>query len=104
GVYAVDVTTNGCTTTSSDFVYLITATEFQSADLKVYPNPVSDKLIIETSHDATLSVYDVVGRLRIFHLLNKTSNTIVLDELPHGHYLIKIESHDFKKYIKVQKK
>jgi hypothetical protein len=46
GVYAVDVTDNGCKTHSDNFIYLITDSEKQNADVYVWPNPASEQLNI----------------------------------------------------------
>ncbi len=63
GIYTVDVTTNGCTTRADDYMMLITAAEIDAfLNLKIYPNPVSDRLILETDQVIDLYITDALGR------------------------------------------
>jgi hypothetical protein len=62
GEYSVAVTDNGCTTLSDDFIYLITSQESGIEELKIYPNPFTDELNIESNTPIEVSVIDMTGR------------------------------------------
>lgn len=62
---------------------------FNSGSVKVYPNPVTDRLAIQTSRETVLqaAVYDLNGRLCIN---NTNANTLDTSALAPGMYLAKI--------------
>ena len=104
GAYAVEVTTNGCTTRSADFIYLITANELQQAGWKVYPNPFATELTIELplSREAEVRLVDVRGRsVRKLKMISTT--TLSLDKLPQGTYFLAIRSDRDFFYVRVIK-
>ena len=90
---------------------------FNNINASLYPNPVTDKLVIEifelSKADnyfsnpliSSISVLDTKGKL-ISEIkgVNKASSTLDLEYLSRGIYIIKIESYDnntlFKKVIK----
>jgi hypothetical protein len=60
--------------------------------IKIYPNPVSDYLVIESEENiekANLYIYDMKGTLVVNSLFNKTF-TLDVSSLPKGTYLVKI--------------
>jgi FtsP/CotA-like multicopper oxidase with cupredoxin domain len=75
----------------------------QSTDIKelnnnsighLYPNPVSDKLIIEfrKTENYSASIYNSAGKLVSTNAINNSSNTIDVSLLPVGIYLLQIFS------------
>lgn len=91
GNYAVEVTSNGCTIRSSDFAYIITASEKETNAIKIFPNPVADKITIETTQPfagAVIKLIDVLGREVLHADLSAGSNEINTDGLSAGVYYI----------------
>jgi len=73
-------------------------------NIKIYPNPVYNKLnIITNNYNGTLYIYDIIGNL-IFESKLKRSIDI---NIPNGNYILKIKTNNFiitKKIIKIQNK
>ena len=66
-------------------------------DFKVYPNPVNDRLYIETSTQIqSIEVYDIYGRIQ--NLRNsetqKLRNSIDVSDLNNGIYFVKINTEE----------
>lgn len=55
-------------------------------DLKVYPNPFSEELILETDATGDLTLYDAKGTIVLKQRLAKGSNVIVTESLRSGAY------------------
>jgi hypothetical protein len=92
GVYSVAVTENGCTTSSDDFVYLITALEPTRNGWTVSPNPFQDNLRIQAPEegDQDVIVIDITGK-EILKSRTKQGK-ILLDDLADGIYVLRIQS------------
>ena len=90
GSYAVSITTpNGCTDTSACInVSTIGITEFINSELKLFPNPTTGKLRVN-SNGAILNivVLDILGN----QLLQQNAPDIDLTNLPAGVYLVKVQ-------------
>ena len=104
GVYAVDVTDNGCTTHSTDFVYLVTGLE-KTSGLRIYPNPVTNDLHIELQDqkDYNFKLIDLQGRIIKEIWTSPAIRSIILKEIPTGTYILRIQSKDFITYRKIVK-
>jgi hypothetical protein len=93
GSYSVDVTDNGCTTRSADFVYLITGIE-KNNSVKIYPNPFNDQLFIETENASNVdyALYDLLGR-KINTTTNSQNNIITINvkDLSPGTYVFVVK-------------
>jgi hypothetical protein len=82
----------------------IAETEMQVAadDIKIYPNPASDKLFIkydaEIFKDATLALYDLSGRLIFKQNSTKELSTANLEN---GAYMVKFSSDNFVRTFKI---
>ena len=84
-----------------------------SNDIKVFPNPTKDNLIIEIENTSNISgavnieIYDYLGRLiqvdSISKNGNKSKTIISLNEYAPGSYFVKCYNNDFEKYFKVIK-
>jgi hypothetical protein len=92
GSYAVDVTVDGCTSTSDEFIYLMTANETIHDGLKIYPNPFKDHITIETTSQETLKVMiiDILGRPVSNHSIKNTT-TLNVGDLSQGNYILIIQ-------------
>lgn len=66
-------------------------------EIKIYPNPVKDKLYIENAPSKNYKIFDMAGRLIKSGVLEK--NHIQLNSLPEGNYIIK-SGEISKKFIK----
>jgi len=94
GSYAVEVTKNGCTVTSTCFETTVLGTEdfdIQNA-FKLYPNPVKDFITIEINSidNKKLNVFDATGHLILSKELKTASTTISTSNLPAGVYMFRI--------------
>jgi hypothetical protein len=108
GEYYVIVSLNGCTSNLSNKVnFILTGTEnLESANsIKLYPNPVTNELIIEIAGNLTQKNFEIINSVgqSIFNgtMLEKT--VIQTSGFTPGVYLIKLESgknFEFKKVIK----
>jgi hypothetical protein len=64
----------------------------------MYPNPVQgDQVYLNLSKEATVSIYNVLGKLVSTSTVTKNNNTIQIGKLASGIYLVKIQSE--KQYI-----
>jgi hypothetical protein len=104
GIYTVDVTNNGCTSTSDEFVYLITGAEEVVGNLRLYPNPVKEDLYIESHKDVTLEISDITGKCISVPSLNEQGEGIVqMNGLAPGVYILRVQSSTKKRYIRIVK-
>jgi hypothetical protein len=68
---------------------------------KVYPNPFSDKVIIENSNEKEISIYNILGQdygSSISLTITPKSIEINTTNLPKGVYLLKTKSFTYKLY------
>jgi len=64
----------------------------------MYPNPVQgDQVYLNLSKEATVSIYNVLGKLVSTSKVTKNNNVIQIGKLASGIYLVKIQSE--KQYI-----
>lgn len=96
GEYILIVTdANGCTTEISYVVdMVINNEEVGITDLRVYPNPFGDRLVLEyVSSYSELSIHTINGQIQIKHQLlnNQDSYTLNLQDLPSGIYFIMLK-------------
>ncbi len=97
GSYTVEITAvNGCTAISAPFSVMVTDTDNLQAtqQLSIYPNPVKDRLFIDTNIDNlnnfTVQILDTNGQLVLQQFLEHPSDNITVSHLPKGIYFIKI--------------
>ncbi len=95
GVFAVEITKNGCVDTSDCFRVSITSTNDLSIDtpFEIYPNPTSEMLTInfEKSSSGHIEVFTLAGKLvHQYPIRNDRTLTIPLAE-PAGVYFVKIQ-------------
>jgi hypothetical protein len=103
GSYSVAVTENGCTTTSDDFIYLITALEPTRNGWSVSPNPFYSDLRIEAPEKGNkdITIIDITGK----EILQTTTSggNILLDELANGIYIMRIHIRNQALYFRIIK-
>ncbi|MEJ7643592.1 MAG: T9SS type A sorting domain-containing protein [Chryseolinea sp.] len=107
GVYAVEVTANGCTVRSQDEVYLFTSPEMAvDKAIKVYPNPVKSDVFVElpaTEGIVEFTVMDITGRTVKSIQGNGTKHNLHLVDLDAGPYLLIIQTKKQKHVTKIIK-
>jgi hypothetical protein len=94
GLYAVEVRSNGCTVRSDDFFYLITDTEKSFSDIKVFPNPVTDKIMIEVPQPLAgkrFKLKNLLGQDIIQSVLSGGINEIPVADFSQGLYYLYID-------------
>jgi uncharacterized delta-60 repeat protein len=96
GSYAVEVTKNGCTATSTCFnVAVLGTTSFDIQNsFKLYPNPVKDFITIETNSldNAKLNVFGVTGQIIFSKEIKATSTKINISNFPIGVYIFQVSN------------
>ncbi len=78
----------------------LTTNELQNKKLKVYPNPAKDFILIDNLKDnVEFEIYDIQGKLV---KKEKYNDSISLENLSRGIYIIKIPSENYSKKIVVE--
>ena len=80
--------------------------EVKLNDIKVYPNPVTDNLIIETNNNLlgiNAKIFSILGQEIKSVFLNEQQNSIDVSNFQKGIYLVKIETVDGIKTFKIIK-
>ncbi|MBO6605728.1 M28 family peptidase [Psychroserpens sp.] len=107
GSYAVDVTIGSCTERSECIqVDTLGLEEFSENEIKVYPNPVISDLNIEllsSENDASITLYDLSGKLILTSNTTENSATLNLKEMPQGIYFLTIENAEKSGTFKIVK-
>jgi hypothetical protein len=105
GSYAVIITENGCTDTSTCLAVTVTsAIEYSSGPIvKLYPNPAKETIHI-TSNEAieNITIFDIAGRM-VFQELNLTTNEriIRIDNFEAGIYFVTVQQGNRSEIIKM---
>jgi hypothetical protein len=97
GTYTVEVTVGKCTT-SAQRTFLVTANEeaFSNGKLNLYPNPVKDKLIVESKFEQKMPpvIFDqtgkIIGTIRMVPSANGWVGEYDFSGNAKGLYLLKI--------------
>ena len=80
----------------SSFYPIVSINNETKSKVKIFPNPASDYLIIESKLDELddLRIFNVIGKEVLIPLITETESTITLDmqNVPSGLYLIKTKS------------
>lgn len=95
GSYQVGVSNESGCESMSDIVSLVTGTEYApEKDVKIYPNPIKDNLVIEGISNANIELFNLQGQfIKNVHTTgNKTS--IDMSDIDNGVYSIKITTKD----------
>ena len=70
----------------------LAATDFSKSKVSVYPNPFTEILNAEVKENATLSIFDLSGKLISINLLKKGRNQMSKAELQSGVYVYQIKN------------
>ena len=93
GLVTINVRAEDLTTTNTYTVMLTLYTSIEDSyeqSIRMYPNPTTGLMYINGIDEATVSVYNISGKLvKSHYLLN--SNAVDLSALPNGIYLVKIQ-------------
>ncbi|MNJ85112.1 hypothetical protein D3C87_25790 [compost metagenome] len=90
GSYAVVVTQNGCSATSSCVIISTVGLEALTQNgWNVYPNPASDQLFIEVNEAVEIAIIDMTGKTVQQADLKSGNNIIQVSSLTPGVYFIK---------------
>ncbi|NOS94639.1 MAG: T9SS type A sorting domain-containing protein [Cyclobacteriaceae bacterium] len=107
GSYGLILNKNGCTETSDCISLVIVSADDSLQSIQVYPNPTSQKVIIQLPRQETyfyVRVHDVNGKLEEAQRIeNKDNVEISLVSLQNGVYIIEIETDKGKLFAKVIK-
>jgi len=103
GLYAVIVTQNNCSDTSSCYnITTVNSLKISNPDkLRVYPNPSKGDFIIEAVEQTEVRIYDAIGKLKLQQTLYEGKNEINLTNMAVGVYYIKAESRTLTETIKI---
>jgi hypothetical protein len=109
GEYAVEIMKDECTVVSSCVEVLVVSVEGMNvSDIRLYPNPVSDVLIIsgeKLSADFEIQVVDVVGRTVPVKSTQFSDHIEVrVDQLTSGLYIIAFQSSSHQFRLRFNKK
>jgi len=98
GNYAVEITSDGCTATSTcTAVNTVGINEPTASSIRVYPNPSTGRFTIVTAQlGKNYSITDNIGKVIAQGILNQTQTDIDLSNYAKGLYLIKIEGYVYK--------
>ena len=107
GTYCLTVIDSvGCEATDSIVVarpYNVSSLSFLE-NIKIYPNPVTDELIIEgLTGNEEITVRDLLGRETLFEVVNNEPLNINLSDLSKGVYIITIKLKSDSKVFKILK-
>lgn len=105
GRYAVEVTDNGCSRRSNDYVYLVTEREEDPGSaIQFYPNPVTEDLFIRVPQSCGAIISDITGRcLYKSDLESGLTQTISTANWPKGTYILTIQNTRFAETYKIIK-
>lgn len=104
--YAVS-TVNGCRSAALAVTVTVSlnVNAFDFAQLKVYPNPVIERLNISFDHQLEkVEVYNLLGQVVRLQEPNFTETEVDMSNLPASTYIVRIYSNDSVKEVKVIKK
>ncbi|MFN3942888.1 MAG: T9SS type A sorting domain-containing protein [Flavobacterium sp.] len=104
--YAVSIV-NGCRSAALAVTVTVNLDirVFDFAQLRVYPNPVIDRLTITFDHQLErIEVYNMLGQMVRFQQPNFTETEVDMINLPAATYIVRIYSNDSVKEVKVIKK
>ncbi|SNT15242.1 Por secretion system C-terminal sorting domain-containing protein [Ekhidna lutea] len=90
--YVIVRNKSGCENISD--VFTVLGSEMPVSSVSVYPNPASEKIIIETVQGLEISIYDLTGRIFVEASIIKGITELSLNDMNEGVYLVRIISED----------
>lgn len=106
GTYAVEITSGNCTERSECIVFdTLGINEFSTEDVQIFPNPVVDKLYIESTLDEALeySLYSVAGKLIKKGMTQGSVHELNVKSTAQGVYFLNISSSEKQATFKILK-
>jgi hypothetical protein len=104
GSYAVTITKNSCTDTSTcETVTIVSVIKNEIPGLFIHPNPTEDLVMIKTQRyngPIEVKIYDISGRL----LKTSTQRVVSFSKYSKGIYMFNISIGEYKSIFKVIKK
>ncbi|MFP9118756.1 T9SS type A sorting domain-containing protein, partial [Flavobacterium sp. RNTU_13] len=101
GSYSVIITENGCSATSECTVISgLGIKPVVKSNWKLYPNPTSDVLFIDTNETLDIVITDMTGKTIIHQRLKLGENSIKVSNLSSGVYIVNSDSGMHAKFIK----
>lgn len=103
GYYSVIVVRNGCVSDTSNIIYLGIDNLISNQSFSIYPNPSSDKIVVEILHPikmGDLKIYNTNGKVLIEEQIWEGKTVIDLKNLANGVYFVKLIN---DKYVEVKK-
>ncbi len=83
---------------------VLSVADFTKNSFTVYPNPVKDMLNVSFTQDITdVTVFNLLGQQVLFTKINATKGQVDMSNLSSGTYLVKVNSENAVKTIKVIK-
>lgn len=108
GSYAVIVTANGCTDTSSCYTVTVVGIDpALASDVRIWPNPTENRLHLDMGqmiHKGQVAIYDLQGR-KVFEQAFRQAESIEMNtsSLAPGVYFLEMESEGIPKRIRFVK-
>ncbi len=105
GNYTVTlVASNGnCSTTDSFEVTNVSTDEVSMTQTMVYPNPTEDILNVTLTTPAQVQILNMSGQIVFSQWMNNGTQSIDVDSLSNGLYILSITQENAQQFIKVQK-
>lgn len=63
-------------------------------DIKVYPNPFSEKIFVSTNSEGYIKIVDITSKITYYSELLNGINEISTNSFPKGIYIVKIHNKD----------
>ncbi|MCO6495579.1 MAG: hypothetical protein J5I91_07875 [Bacteroidetes bacterium] len=101
GEYAVIITNSLCSKLSDCYSVTNIGVDFiKSSRINIYPNPVQNKLYVESNFSSEIFIYNTLGTIVHTQKVNFGTNAIDVRGLSSGVYLIKTSSGVISKFVK----
>jgi hypothetical protein len=93
GIYSLVVTANGCSKVSQTFLVTGNDDTFSDQVIKIYPNPVREKMILEkpAGKDDYYQIYNINGKVVDEGSIAEQRNPLDVTRLVPGMYLIRLQ-------------
>ncbi len=106
GVYMVRADSNGCSVFSDPFMVVFTTVETAliNKDVRVYPNPLWDKLTIETLGAFTWTIADMSGKRLLNGCGKQQQEVLDISSLSSGVYILHVNDEKSHAVIRILKR
>lgn len=96
----------GCSTTASITILVeacVSVEELQAAKIRLMPNPASSEVTIESDADALWQIADPAGRILLEGNLQKGAQSVNISSLAAGVYLVRLQTSESERIIRLIK-